>query len=277
MITLNCKQCNKEFQNYASNHRKFCSKKCWVDSYGSLPNCTKCKKQLTRRNRQFCFSCSLEKFKLGGIKSRFSHGNTPYGENLKKAFSLSQKKRFANSSAWNKGKNLIIKNCLVCKKEFKTNLSRVSDGKGKFCSRPCSNKLAKSRWDDPAMNLREKKRQSRIKQVIPNKETTIELNLQKLLRDNGIKFETHYPILGQPDIFVKPNICIFADGCYWHKCTECGHEESIRKEREKDKQVTRTLQSQGYTVIRLWEHEINKNLNNCFNKIIQQHAIQPRS
>ena len=89
--------------------------------------------------------------------------------------------------------------------------------------------------------------------------TSIEIKLQNFLKEQNIEFETQYPILGTPDIFIKPNIAIFADGCYWHKCSECGFEESIRKEREKDQRITRELQSQGYTVIRIWEHDINKN------------------
>src|SRR3990167_3150838 len=112
------------------------------------------------------------------------------------------------------------------------------------------------------------KHSEKTKQKIKNWQTTnpnrifknssIELKLQNLLKENNIPFETNYPILGRPDIFIKPNICIFADGCYWHKCSECGFEESIRKEREKDQRITQTLQSQGYTVIRLWEHTIKK-------------------
>ena len=112
---------------------------------------------------------------------------------------------------------------------------------------------------------RAKMRKTRLNQVIPYRDSSIEVKLQNLLKDNGIEFSTHYPILGQPDIFIKPNIVIFADGCYWHGCKECGHlpgEKNIR-----DVKVTRELQSQGYVVIRLWEHEINQNLDNCFNKI----------
>ena len=97
------------------------------------------------------------------------------------------------------------------------------------------------------------------KQNFPFRNTSIEIKLQNFLKEQGIEFQTHYPILGQPDIFIKPNICIFADGCYWHKCPECGFEESIKKERERDAKVTRELQLQGYLVIRMWEHNINKN------------------
>lgn len=59
--------------------------------------------------------------------------------------------------------------------------------------------------------------------------------------------------IGQPDIFIEPNICLFIDGCYWHKCPTCGFGNG----RERDMFVTGELQKQGYVVIRLWEHEVN--------------------
>ena len=108
---------------------------------------------------------------------------------------------------------------------------------------------------------------SRPPQKYPFKNTFIELKLQNLLRENNIPFETHYPILGHPDIFIKPNICIFADGCYWHGCPKCkpGHNEHKRL---KDKRITKELQSQGYTVIRLWEHDIKKDKVEQLNNLI---------
>ena len=103
----------------------------------------------------------------------------------------------------------------------------------------------------------EKIRQARLKQIIPNKDTSIEIKLQNWLKKQNIEFETHYPILGQPDIFIKPNICIFADGCYWHKCEQCGFGHLV----DRDKEITQELQEQGYLVIRIWEHDINSEFN----------------
>lgn len=96
--------------------------------------------------------------------------------------------------------------------------------------------------------------------------TSIELKLQNFLKEQGIEFETHYPILGHPDIFIKPNIAIFADGCFWHKCPECGYEG--QEKRDRDKEVTSKLTEQGYTVIRLWEHDIKNNKVELLNKLI---------
>jgi hypothetical protein len=49
-----------------------------------------------------------------------------------------------------------------------------------------------------------------------HKDTSIEIILQNILKDNGIAFIKHKSIFGQPDIFINPNICIFCDGDYWH-------------------------------------------------------------
>lgn len=151
-------------------------------------------------------------------------------------------------------------------------------GLGRKLSEETKRKLSVYHLEYPTMGMqgkhhseKTKKKMSFTRTLNPNrvfKDTSIELKIQNLLKENGIEFEINYPILGRPDIFIKPNICIFADGCYWHKCSECGFEESVRKEREKDEKITRQLQSEGYTVIRLWEHEINKGQFSGLNQLI---------
>lgn len=100
----------------------------------------------------------------------------------------------------------------------------------------------------------------RLLQIFPMKDTSIEIALQKALKERGIEFETHKTIFGQPDIFIKPNICIFADGDYWH---------TIPKSIPRDKLVNVTLQLMGYKVLRFWEHDIKKRLDWCICQIIQ--------
>ena len=62
----------------------------------------------------------------------------------------------------------------------------------------------------------QKIRDARAKQVLPVKDTKPEKDLQEILNEKGIEFEKHKSILGQPDIFIEPNTCIFVDGDYWH-------------------------------------------------------------
>jgi len=94
-------------------------------------------------------------------------------------------------------------------------------------------------------------RQSRLRQIFPKKDTKPERLLQDALKTENIKFQTHVPLFGQPDIFIQPNLCIFVDGDYWH---------SLPKQIERDVLVTETLEKQGYRVIRIWEHEVYNNL-----------------
>jgi DNA mismatch endonuclease, patch repair protein len=121
-----------------------------------------------------------------------------------------------------------------------------------------------------------KLRLARLKQKFPNKDTNIERILQKKLKKENIKFRTHVELTGQPDIFIKPNICIFCDGDYWHanpkKYTKT---YLIKKNRNRiagdiwkyDKKVNNDLKKKGYIVLRFWETDIYKNLNRIINKI----------
>ena len=103
-------------------------------------------------------------------------------------------------------------------------------------------------------------KQARMKQVIPLKDTSIELALQEELKKRNVQFQIHYPIKGQPDIFIEPNICVFADGDYWH---------NYPKGRPRDKNVTSYLKEKGYVVLRFWETDINNDVSSCVDKIIE--------
>lgn len=67
-------------------------------------------------------------------------------------------------------------------------------------------------------------------------------------------------IVGKPDIFIEPNICIFADGDYWH---------NTEKSKIRDIFVNQELNKQNYKVLRFWEHEINKEPQKCLEKILE--------
>jgi len=170
-------------------------------------------------------------------------------ESQKKNFSSAQKKRFANSHVWNKGKKGL----------------QIPWNKGKT--------------DVYSENTLELIREARLHQVFPAKDTKIEKILQKRLQEKGIKFEKHKPILGQPDIFIKPNICIFADGDYWHANPKFHKLDSLvsshrrlkhaSKIWENDEKINQKLIQKGYNILRFWEHDINENPEKCIRKIIK--------
>jgi len=110
------------------------------------------------------------------------------------------------------------------------------------------------------------------------KNTGPEVKLRKLLWVEGIRgYRVHYKLPGKPDIvFTKKKIAVFIDGCFWHKCPICFQEPATRKEFwmnkiqsniDRDKKVNEQLKEEGWTVIRIWEHEIRKEPENVVRKI----------
>ncbi len=123
---------------------------------------------------------------------------------------------------------------------------------------------------------REKIRQARLRQILPTKDTQIEKMLQQKLIERGIKLETHKSLPGQPDIFIAPNICIFCDGDYWHANPKLYKDADFIMSRNKvaqevwhkDAEVSRSLESLGYRVLRFWEADIISNTDACIMGIL---------
>jgi G:T-mismatch repair DNA endonuclease (very short patch repair protein) len=116
---------------------------------------------------------------------------------------------------------------------------------------------SKQRWTDP------KYREKQISKMKNGKfcNTIPEIILQQRLSEQGILFETQKDVYGIPDIFIEPNICIFADGDYWHGSTR-------PKAQERDRRVNEVLESTGYKVYRFWEHEIKSSPEECINRVL---------
>jgi DNA mismatch endonuclease, patch repair protein len=115
---------------------------------------------------------------------------------------------------------------------------------------------------------------------IRGKNTGPEIKLRKMLWSQGIRgYRIHHNLPGKPDIvFTKKKIAIFIDGCFWHQCSVCFQEPETRKEFwmkkigsnvERDKRVNEQLKNEGWTVIRVWEHEIRKTPDRVVEKIFQ--------
>lgn len=103
-------------------------------------------------------------------------------------------------------------------------------------------------------------REARKYQIMPVKDTTIEIKIQNYLKQLGIEFLTHQYIKDiehgyQCDILIplqlsiKQKTIIECDGNYWHNYP-IGNEKDIIR--------TKELTEKGWRVIRLWEHEIKK-------------------
>lgn len=111
---------------------------------------------------------------------------------------------------------------------------------------------------------------------IRSKDTKIEILLRKTLWHKGIRYRKNYRSLpGVPDIAItKYNIAIFCDGEFWHGKdweTKKDHIFSnreywipkIEKNMQRDSKIDNQLNQLGWTVIRFWGIEIEKDLNSC--------------
>lgn len=94
-----------------------------------------------------------------------------------------------------------------------------------------------------------------------------ELRLVDVLRDNGIKgWRRHEKLPGKPDfVFKREKVVVFVDGCFWHGCPEhlrrpASNREywfaKINKNITRDRETTKRLRMLGWTVLRLWEHDL---------------------
>lgn len=73
-------------------------------------------------------------------------------------------------------------------------------------------------------------------------------------------------IPGIPDIvFDASSVVIFLDSCFWHGCPkhlrmpETRQDywiNKIKRNRQRDAQITKQLRNDGWTVLRIWEHSI---------------------
>jgi DNA mismatch endonuclease (patch repair protein) len=108
------------------------------------------------------------------------------------------------------------------------------------------------------------------------KDSKAELALRRALHARGVRYRLHAPdVLGKPDIVIRSRrLAVFVDGDLWH-----GNPDEVRRrgrnslaelfpsrtqwwvdkiERtvRRDREVTEILRGQGWTVLRMWEHDV---------------------
>jgi DNA mismatch endonuclease (patch repair protein) len=68
-------------------------------------------------------------------------------------------------------------------------------------------------------------------------------------------------------VFTKVRVAVFLDGCFWHGCplhatrpktNAAFWRDKISANRTRDRLVTRTLRARGWTVLRIWGHELKR-------------------
>ena len=96
-----------------------------------------------------------------------------------------------------------------------------------------------------------------------------EVRLIELFRKRHITgWRRNYRLYGSPDfVFPRLRLAVFADGCFWH-----GHEcrntkpaanakywdRKIRRNIDRDREVTQELTRRNWRIVRIWECEIRQ-------------------
>jgi len=106
--------------------------------------------------------------------------------------------------------------------------------------------------------------------------TQIDLKMKGLLSEQRYKFEMYPKMYGNPDfVLTRKKITIFCDGDFWHgynyrkkkKPSKKFWKEKIERNMKRDQKYTRKLRRDGWSVLRFWEHDIEKNPDKCMRRI----------
>ena len=106
--------------------------------------------------------------------------------------------------------------------------------------------------------------------------TKIDLQMKKILSELNINYQMYPKMFGNPDFIIKrKKIAIFCDGDFWHgyrydskkKPAKKFWREKIEGNMRRGKRVSRKLRREGWSVLRFWEHGIEKKPEKCTRKI----------
>lgn len=129
---------------------------------------------------------------------------------------------------------------------------------------------------------------SRMMARVRHKDSRAELALRRALHAAGLRYRLHAPdVPGRPDLVIRSRrLAVFVDGDLWH-----GNPDEVRRrgrsslaelfptrtgwwvakiERTvaRDREVTATLCARGWTVVRLWEHDVLRDPGRCAERVL---------
>ena len=115
---------------------------------------------------------------------------------------------------------------------------------------------------------------------VHNKNSLIERMLRSELWARNLRYRKNVnSIFGKPDIvFIGKKIAVFVDSEFWHGYDWKNKKSEIKSNKkfwinkierniQRDKEVTATLNAQGWIVLRFWGRDIKKNLAKCADQI----------
>ena len=127
------------------------------------------------------------------------------------------------------------------------------------------------------MDIMTPEKRSALMSRIKGKGTTPELYIERLMSAGGLQFGQHDPSLpGKPDfVFREDSVAVFIDGDFWHgwRFPVWQHklsdqwQQKISTNRNRDDRNHRKLRRWGWTVLRIWEHQVEADPVGCVGRI----------
>jgi DNA mismatch endonuclease (patch repair protein) len=123
------------------------------------------------------------------------------------------------------------------------------------------------------------KQRSHCMSRVKNRDTDLEVAVRSELHKRGFRFRKHVRDLpGAPDIvFPSVKVAVFIDGDFWHgwRFPVWAHnvsefwQKKININRDRDRKNFHKLRRLGWEVIRIWQHQIEKDFEDCINRIVK--------
>ena len=106
-------------------------------------------------------------------------------------------------------------------------------------------------------------------QANKGRDTGPELAIRRAIHAQGLRYFVNRRPVGSlrrtaDIVFPRARLAVFVDGCFWHGCPEhhtrakanAGYwAAKVEANRARDLETNHALQAQGWTVLRIWEHE----------------------
>ena len=124
-------------------------------------------------------------------------------------------------------------------------------------------------------------KRSWIMSRIRSRNTKIDLEMKKILSGTTRSYEMYPKMHGNPDFIIqRKKIAIFCDGDFWHgykyqekkKPAKKFWRDKIERNMARDRSVSRKLRREGWSVLRFWEHDIQKRPDFCARRIARKVA-----
>lgn len=111
-------------------------------------------------------------------------------------------------------------------------------------------------------------------------DTKVEVKLRTALQKKRLRFKANVQSLpGRPDfVFQRARLIVFVDGNFWHGFRypqwkgrlSAFWQAKIERNRARDIRNHRKLRRAGWRVIRLWEHQVMRDVDGCADRVVRE-------